>query len=109
MNIRQIDDTWIAHTYARFPVQLTEGKGSLVRDIDGREYIDLGSGIAVNGFGISDDAWLKAVTAQLTKLPHASNLSCFEIHALQWAESVQMSAPLCCCILSDPFDSLFSR
>lgn len=73
-NIQQIDNTYIAHTYARFPVQLVKGKGSLVWDENGREYIDLGSGIAVNGFGISDDAWLEAVTEQLKKLPHSSNL-----------------------------------
>ena len=73
-NIQQIDNTFIAHTYARFPVQLVKGKGSLVWDENGKEYIDLGSGIAVNGFGISDDAWLRAVTAQLGQLPHASNL-----------------------------------
>ena len=74
MSIQQIDDTYVAHTYARFPVALQSGKGSLVWDADGKEYIDLGSGIAVNGFGIADEAWLKAVTEQLTRLPHASNL-----------------------------------
>ena len=74
MSIQQIDNTYVAHTYARFPVELQRGKGSLVWDVDGREYIDLGSGIAVNGFGISDEAWLQAVTEQLGKLPHSSNL-----------------------------------
>ena len=74
MEIFSTDKTYIANTYARFPVQLCRGKGSLVWDVDGKEYIDLGSGIAVNGLGISDDAWLKAVTAQLNELPHASNL-----------------------------------
>ena len=74
MSIQQIDNTYVAHTYARFPVELVNGKGSLVWDENGKEYIDLGSGIAVNGFGISDEAWLKAVTEQLTRLPHASNL-----------------------------------
>ena len=70
MSIRQIDDTYVAHTYARFPVELQSGKGSLVWDANGKEYIDLGSGIAVNGFGISDEAWLTAVTEQL----HVSGL-----------------------------------
>ncbi|MBR0368363.1 MAG: acetylornithine/succinylornithine family transaminase [Clostridia bacterium] len=74
MSIRQIDDTYVAHTYARFPVELKRGKGSLVWDANGKAYIDLGSGIAVNGFGISDEAWLNAVTEQLHQLPHASNL-----------------------------------
>ena len=73
-NTMQLDKTYIAGTYARFPVELARGKGSLAWDVNGKEYIDLGSGIAVNGFGISDDIWLKAVTEQLGKLPHASNL-----------------------------------
>ncbi len=73
-NTMSLDKTYIANTYARFPVELASGKGSLAWDVNGKEYIDLGSGIAVNGFGISDEIWLKAVTEQLGKLPHASNL-----------------------------------
>ena len=73
-NTMNLDKTYIANTYARFPVELASGKGSLAWDVNGKEYIDLGSGIAVNGFGISDDAWLQAVTGQLAKLPHSSNL-----------------------------------
>ena len=36
-SIQQIDNTYIAHTYARFPVQLVKGKGSLVWDENGKE------------------------------------------------------------------------
>ncbi|MDO4865351.1 MAG: acetylornithine transaminase [Clostridia bacterium] len=68
------DKTYVANTYARFPVELVSGKGSLLTDADGKSYIDMGSGIAVNGFGVADDAWIQAVTEQLGKLPHASNL-----------------------------------
>ena len=74
MNVKELDSAYIAHTYGRFPVQLVKGKGSLAWDENGKAYIDLGSGIAVNGFGICDDEWLKAVTEQLSALPHASNL-----------------------------------
>ena len=73
-DIKALDSEYIAHTYSRFPVQLVKGKGSLVWDVDGKEYIDLGTGIAVSGFGISDDVWVKAVTDQLGKLSHVSNL-----------------------------------
>ena len=73
-DIKNLDRTYIAGTYARFPVQLVSGKGSLALGEDGKTYIDLGSGIAVNGFGIADEAWLEAVTQQLARLPHASNL-----------------------------------
>ena len=68
------DKTYVANTYARFPVELVSGKGSLLTDAEGKSYIDMGSGIAVNGFGVADDAWIQAVTEQLGKLPHASNL-----------------------------------
>ena len=73
-NIQALDKTYVANTYARFPVELVSGKGSLLTGADGRQYIDLGSGIAVNGFGAADDVWLKAVTDQLGKIPHTSNL-----------------------------------
>lgn len=72
--IMQLDDTYIAHTYARFPVRLVEGEGSILWDESGRRYIDLGSGIAVNTFGIADKEWQKAVAAQLGRLQHTSNL-----------------------------------
>ncbi|MBR5262184.1 MAG: aspartate aminotransferase family protein [Clostridia bacterium] len=74
MSITQIDKEYIANTYARFPIELVSGKGALLKDSDGKEYIDLGSGIAVNVFGVADDEWLKAVTEQLNTLTHTSNL-----------------------------------
>ncbi|MBQ9086242.1 MAG: acetylornithine/succinylornithine family transaminase [Clostridia bacterium] len=74
MEIKQLDQEYVAPTYARFPLCLTEGKGARVKDDAGREYIDLGTGIAVNGFGFSDEEWVGAVTAQLNKLQHTSNL-----------------------------------
>ena len=72
--LQKKDQKYIASTYARFPVDLIEGKGSRVRDGEGREYIDMGSGIAVTAFGFADDAWQEAVTAQLGRLQHTSNL-----------------------------------
>ena len=74
MCIKELDNQYVANTYARFPVCLTHGKGSLVYDENGKEYIDLGTGIAVNAFGFSDDSWIGAVTEQLGKLQHTSNL-----------------------------------
>ncbi|MBQ4052851.1 MAG: acetylornithine/succinylornithine family transaminase [Clostridia bacterium] len=74
MNIKQIDNEYVAHTYARFPLQLTSGKGSLVYDETGKEYIDLGTGIAVNAFGVADEEWQQAVITQLQKIQHTSNL-----------------------------------
>ena len=74
MNTLELDRRYLAHTYNRFPMELSEGSGSLVRDTDGKTYIDLGSGIAVNIFGLNDESWKAAVTAQLGKFQHCSNL-----------------------------------
>ncbi len=73
-DLMNIDKEYVANTYARFPVALVSGKGSVVTDVNGKEYIDMGSGIGVTAFGIADDAWQAAVTAQLGKLQHMSNL-----------------------------------
>ena len=74
MNTQQTDSAYIANTYARFPVAIHHGKGSLVWDEDGKQYIDLSGGIAVNTFGFADDEWIAAVTAQLGAVQHTSTL-----------------------------------
>lgn len=74
MSIMEMDRQYVAGTYKRFPVELVSGKGSIVKDSAGKEYIDLGSGIAVTSFGIADDEWKAAVTEQLSKVQHTSNL-----------------------------------
>lgn len=74
MNIKEKDNQYVASTYARFPLCIKSGKGSLVYDDEGKEYIDLGTGIAVNTFGVADNEWIAAVTEQLNTLQHTSNL-----------------------------------
>ena len=74
MNLQELDKTYVAGTYRRFPVSIVSGRGSLVRDENGKEYIDLGSGIAVNSFGVADGLWQKAVIDQIGKVQHMSNL-----------------------------------
>ena len=74
MSITAIDKEYVAGTYGRFPVELVSGKGCIIKDTAGKEYIDLGSGIGVTAFGIADDLWLAAVTEQAGKLQHVSNL-----------------------------------
>ena len=73
-NIIEQDKEYIASTYARFPIEIVKGKGSLVLDNFGKEYIDMGTGIAVNTFGFCDDEWIKAVSEQLNSFAHTSNL-----------------------------------
>ncbi len=74
MNTFEKDKAYVAPTYARFPVEIVGGKGSIIRDADNKEYIDMGSGIAVNTFGFCDEAWVDAVKTQLDKFAHTSNL-----------------------------------
>lgn len=74
MSIIELDQKYVAGTYKRFPLEIVSGKGSVVKDSAGKEYIDLGSGIAVTSFGVADDAWQKAVTEQIGKVQHMSNL-----------------------------------
>ena len=73
-SIISIDRQYVAGTYGRFPVELVSGKGSIVTDVNGKNYIDMGSGIGVTCFGFADPQWTAAVTAQLNTLQHTSNL-----------------------------------
>ncbi len=73
-SIMEMDKAYVAGTYNRFPVEIVSGKGSRVLGSDGKTYIDMGSGIGVTAFGIADDAWQQAVTEQLGKVQHMSNL-----------------------------------
>ena len=74
MNTFEKDSKFVAPTYGRFPVEIVGGKGAILKGSDGKEYIDLGSGIAVNTFGACDSEWVDAVKAQLDKFAHTSNL-----------------------------------
>jgi acetylornithine/N-succinyldiaminopimelate aminotransferase len=74
INNKEIDKQYVANTYARFDIEIVDGKGSRVVDSNGKEYIDLATGIAVNTFGIADSEWIEAVKSQLGKFQHVSNL-----------------------------------
>ena len=74
MEIKNNDKEFIANTYGRFNLELVKGKGSLLYDENDKEYIDLGTGIAVNVFGAGDEEWKQAVIDQLNLIPHTSNL-----------------------------------
>ena len=74
MSFMNMDQAYVANTYKRFPVEIVSGKGSRVVDINGKSYVDMGSGIGVTAFGFGDEAWMAAVTEQLGKVQHTSNL-----------------------------------
>ncbi|EKV56298.1 aspartate aminotransferase family protein [Brachyspira hampsonii] len=65
---------YVANTYARFDLVLESGSGAKLKDIEGKEYIDLGSGIGVNSIGYGNKSWINAVANQLKTLQHTSNL-----------------------------------
>lgn len=73
-DIQKKDQQYIANTYKRFPVTLTEGKGACAWDPEGKKYIDFTSGIGVNCLGYADEGWAEAVSAQAHRLQHVSNL-----------------------------------
>lgn len=74
MSIKATDERYIAHTYKRFDLAIVSGSGSLCYDDNGREYIDMTSGIGVNSFGYADPVWADAVANQAKLLQHTSNL-----------------------------------
>ena len=71
---KNLDKEYIVNVYNRVGAVLDHGKGAILYDVDGKKYIDLSAGIAVNIFGVCDDVWIKAVEAQLHKLSHISNV-----------------------------------
>ena len=69
----QLHDQYVMSTYGRYPVALESGRGAVAVDMDGKEYVDFGSGIGANSLGYCDTGWVKAVTEQLGKIQHGSN------------------------------------
>jgi len=61
-------------TYSRFPVVMSEGSGAVLRDEEGRSYLDFLSGIAVCSLGHNHPAVTEAICRQAAKLLHVSNL-----------------------------------
>ena len=73
-DIKKLDDAHVIHTYGRYQLAIDNGKSSTCYAPDGKAYIDFTSGIGVNSLGFSDEGWVAAVTAQLQKFQHISNL-----------------------------------
>lgn len=72
--IKALDKQYIMPTYSRYDVALKHGSGSVVWDVDNKQYIDFGSGIGVNSLGYCEKGWVEAVVKQAKTLQHASNL-----------------------------------
>lgn len=64
----------VLHTYNRFPVVFERGQGVYLKDVDGKEYLDFGAGIAVFALGYGNKEYEEALKSQMGKLIHTSNL-----------------------------------
>ena len=69
-----LEERYVLHTYARAPFVLERGAGVRLYDSEGRAYLDFGSGIAVNALGYGDPEVVRAITGQVQRLMHVSNL-----------------------------------
>lgn len=74
MKTQDLTEKFHFKTYKRYPITLTEGKGAVVKDENGKEYLDFLAGIAVNSLGHSHPAIVNAIKKQSEKLMHVSNL-----------------------------------
>ena len=72
--IKQDVDKYVLHTYNRFPIAIDHGNGVRVYDADGKEYLDFMAGIAVYALGYHFPGYDEALTDQLLKTIHTSNL-----------------------------------
>ena len=78
--IMDLDKKYVMPTYGRQPIALKEGKGALVKDFDGNNYIDCFAGIAVNNVGHCHPKVVEAICNQAKKLIHTSNIYYTEPH-----------------------------
>lgn len=73
-SILALDDKYVMHTYGRLPVVFVRGEGCFVYDIDGKQYLDMVAGIAVNNLGHCPPVVVEAICKQAGTLMHTSNL-----------------------------------
>ena len=83
-----LSEQYVANTYARYPVLLVRGKGTRVWDLEGEEYLDFVSGLAVCNLGHCHPKVVKAVQDQAEKLIHVSNFYYIE-------PQIQLASLLC--------------
>ncbi len=66
-------DSYVIHSYGRYPLVMDTGAKRMCTDENNKEYIDFGSGIGTNSLGFCDEDWADAVCSQARKLQHSSN------------------------------------
>jgi predicted acetylornithine/succinylornithine family transaminase len=84
----RLSEKYVANTYARYPILLVRGKGTRVWDLEGKEYLDFVSGLAVCNLGHCHPKVVKAIRDQAEKLIHVSNFYYIE-------PQIQLASLLC--------------
>ena len=74
VQLQQIERDWVVPSYARAPVEFVRGEGARLWDSDGNQYLDFLSGISVTSVGHCHPRVVRAVSDQVGRLIHASNL-----------------------------------
>ena len=91
-SVKEKSDRYLFQNYGRIPMSFTHGSGCYLYGSDGREYLDLVAGIAVNALGYAHPDWVAAVQAQVARMVHVSNLYYVEEQA-ELAERVASITP----------------
>jgi len=86
--LMMLSEKYLANTYARYPVLLVKGKGTRVWDLEGEEYLDFVSGLAVCNLGHCHPKVVRAIQDQAVKLIHVSNFYYIE-------PQIQLASLLC--------------
>jgi len=95
MDFKTVKDTsskYLFQNYGRIDLCFTHGEGCYLYDTEGKKYLDLVAGIAVNSIGYSHPEWVKAMQEQVAKLIHVSNLYYVEEQA-KLAEKIASVTP----------------
>jgi acetylornithine aminotransferase/acetylornithine/N-succinyldiaminopimelate aminotransferase len=90
--VKELSSKYLFQNYGRIDLSFTHGKGCYLYDSNGKEYLDLVAGIAVNSIGYSHPEWVKAMQDQVSKLIHVSNLYYVEEQA-KLAEKIASITP----------------
>jgi acetylornithine/succinyldiaminopimelate/putrescine aminotransferase len=92
-DIVELEHRYLMGTFRRVPLALVEGRGATVRDREGRQYLDLVAGLAVNALGHAHPAVAGALADQAGRLVHTSNLYYTEPQVLLAQRLVELSFP----------------
>lgn len=80
--IKEKSSKYLFQNYGRADLSFTHGNGCYLYDTEGKEYLDLIAGIAVNAVGYAHPKWVEAMQAQVSRMAHVSNMFHIEEQAV---------------------------